>query len=124
MVSSEIDRRGIGSRKTRQERNSSGAYPRGDGMHERTTVNRPAEFAFVLGGAARSPRSSNLGISKAQVDPVGRLQATGDRLQVRRKSIRTSSLKPQASSQKGQESELTISPIQLLPAVAVSDACR
>jgi hypothetical protein len=63
------------------------------------------------------PASPNLGIPKAQVDPVGkkgnRRQTTGDRYE--RICIFTSSLKPQVSSlPEGQESELIISLIHLL----------
>ena len=70
----------------------------------------------VSAGAARSPQSSNLGISKAHVDPEEgyRLPAADYRYERHLSSY----LKPQASSlkspQKGQESELTITPIQLL----------
>ena len=49
--------------------------------------------------------------------PRGRLQTTGGRLQVRAAFVfvpQASSLKSQASPHKGQDSELTISPIQLL----------
>jgi hypothetical protein len=58
--------------------------------------------------------SSNLGISKAQVDPLGR-QTTGDRRELHLLLY----LEPQVSSlrsshKKGRESELIISPTQLL----------
>jgi len=56
--------------------------------------------------------SSNLGISKAQVDPLGR-QTTGYRREVfLYLEPQVSSLKP--SHKKGRESELIISPTQLL----------
>jgi hypothetical protein len=68
---------------------------------------RCADFTGQQG--PQDPRIINLGISKAQVDPVGdyRLQATGDRY------VRPNARVPQASGlksshKKGQESELII----------------
>jgi hypothetical protein len=72
--------------------------------------------AWFVSRGRKIPASSTLGIPKAQVDPAGegdRQQATGYRYEAT--SLLYSSLKPRASSlPEGQESELTISSIQLL----------
>ena len=67
-------------------------------------------------GAARSPQHPPR-YPESPSRPRGRRQATGERLQVRKAFAflpQASSLKPQAFPKKGQESELIISPIQLL----------
>ena len=74
-----------------------------------------ADFACQQG--PQDPRIINPGYPESPSRPRGRREATGDRRQVRKAFAfvpKAPSLKPQAFHKKGQESELIISPIQLL----------
>jgi hypothetical protein len=76
---------------------------------------RCADFACQQG--PQDPRIINPGYPESPSRPRGRREATGHRRQVRKAFAfvpQASSLKSQAFPKKGQESELIISPIQLL----------